>query len=87
MNNDNKKIKVNLCLGSSCFSRGSKNTLLLLEEYIKSHDLEGIVDITGNLCKNKCKEGPNLSINGQLYGHMEPAAAIDILKHHIKQIG
>ena len=46
MNADNKKLKVNICLGSSCFSRGSKDTLLLLQEYIQSHDLEDTITLT-----------------------------------------
>jgi NADH:ubiquinone oxidoreductase subunit E len=86
MNDNDKKLKVNLCLGSSCFSRGSKNTLETLEEYIQCHGLQEQVELIGNLCQNKCKDGPNMSIDGKSYGHIDPASAIDILKHHVEKM-
>ena len=83
MSHDNK-IQVILCMGSSCFSRGSKDTLRLLEDYIQSHKLESVVQLKGTLCKNSCKNGPNLSINGISYDNVKPSTAIDILKHNMQ---
>ena len=77
------KINVNICLGSSCFSRRSKNTLESLQDYIDKNSLNDIVELKGSLCKNDCKNGPNITINGRNFGKIDPASAIDILKSHL----
>lgn len=73
------KIKVTICMGSSCFSRGNNIIAETLERYLKSNNLENRVEMSGCLCENKCKEGPNIKINGELYSNVSPEAMIDLL--------
>ena len=52
------KIKVCICLGSSCFSQGSNESLKALQEFIADNDYYSRIDIIGSLCEGNCKEGP-----------------------------
>lgn len=73
------KIKITICLGSSCFSRGNDRNLEVIQEYLKSHDLKERVDFRGHLCQQKCNRGPNVTINGKTYEKVNETTIVDIL--------
>lgn len=83
MKNKIANINVEICMGSSCFARANDNTLKAITDFIEKNNLQTYVNLKGNLCQGKCRVGPNLKINEQLYNHCDPAAAIDLLKHHL----
>lgn len=56
-----------ICLGSSCFSRGNRDTLKTIENYIKEHNLKDSVDFRGKLCSGNCGSGPILFIDRKMY--------------------
>ncbi len=59
-----------ICLGSSCFSRGNKNILKLVQRYINQHGLTDKVHFKGDHCFGCCSEGPNLMIGGKIYNNV-----------------
>ena len=63
----NHRIEIIICLGSSCFSRGNKNLLKIIQRFIIQHGLSEKVHFKGDHCFNKCSEGPNIMIGGRLY--------------------
>lgn len=73
------KVEMNICLGSSCFSRGSGRVLEVLNNYIKENKLDDRVDFRGSLCSGNCKNGPILKIAGKLYDHVSEESVIHIL--------
>lgn len=58
------RIEMQICLGSSCFSRGNKEVVLFIREYIRTNHLEDRVIFRGGRCMGRCSNGPNLIING-----------------------
>jgi NADH:ubiquinone oxidoreductase subunit E len=58
------KIEMQICLGSSCFSRGNKDVVMFIKEYIRINHLEDRVIFKGARCMGRCSNGPNLIING-----------------------
>jgi len=73
-----KEIKI--CLGSSCFSRGNKKTLHLVQQYLKDHELERDVILKGNHCFSDCSSGPVLKIGTKVYEHVTQDNVLDILQ-------
>lgn len=67
-----EKIDIAICLGSSCFSRGNKEVLARINQYIKLHSLEDKVNFHGRHCVGICAEGPVLEINGVMHKHVTP---------------
>ncbi len=64
---NSKVTELTICLGSSCFARGNKGAVALIQEYLTEHQLESRVRFKGNHCFNKCNKGPVLQINGKLF--------------------
>jgi NADH:ubiquinone oxidoreductase subunit E len=58
------KIEMQICLGSSCFSRGNKDVVMFIREYLKNNHLDDRVVFRGSRCLGQCNNGPNLIING-----------------------
>ncbi len=55
-----------ICLGSSCFSRGNKDVVMFIREYLRKNHLDERVIFKGDRCMGHCSNGPNLIINGVL---------------------
>lgn len=58
------RIEMQICLGSSCFSRGNKDVVMFIREYLRENHLEDRVIFRGGRCMGRCNNGPNLTING-----------------------
>ena len=75
-----EKISINICMGSSCYSRGNKRVKEVVEEYIKVKGLEDKIDFRGDLCCGMCGEGPNVSVDGIIYHYVDEEVIWDILE-------
>ncbi|HOU01281.1 MAG TPA: (2Fe-2S) ferredoxin domain-containing protein [Bacteroidales bacterium] len=53
---------LHICLGSSCFSRGNKDLVAFIKEYLKKNHLEDKVVFKGARCMGNCSKGPNMKI-------------------------
>ena len=81
MNNQQRATKKELviCLGSACFSRGNKNSVQVIKDYIKEHQLEDKVYFHGNHCMNRCEEGPILKFEDKIYTEVNSERLIPVL--------
>jgi NADH:ubiquinone oxidoreductase subunit E len=59
-----QRIEMQICLGSSCFSRGNKDVVMFIREYLRKNHLDDKVIFKGARCMGLCSNGPNLNING-----------------------
>jgi NADH:ubiquinone oxidoreductase subunit E len=59
-----------ICLGSSCFARGNKNLLKIIQRYISQHGLADKVLFKGDHCFGECSIGPNIKIGGKTYNEV-----------------
>ncbi|MCX6327072.1 MAG: (2Fe-2S) ferredoxin domain-containing protein [Bacteroidia bacterium] len=59
-----QRIEMQICLGSSCFSRGNKDVVMFIREYLSKNHLDDKVIFKGARCMGHCSNGPNLNING-----------------------
>ncbi len=72
-----------ICMGSSCFSRGNKQLLGVIQQYLKSHGLYDAVTFRGSHCFGACENGPVLMINGNTHTRVSSADIIDILESYL----
>ena len=75
-----KKITVELCMGSSCFARGNSSSLSEIENFLEENGLESKVDLEGHLCLGKCNSGPHIRIDGVEYSAISPDCVIDLIR-------
>ena len=73
------KKEIVICLGSSCFSRGNKNTVHIIKNYIKEHQLEDKVFFHGNHCYDNCENGPILKVDNKEYQNITPENVLYLL--------
>jgi NADH:ubiquinone oxidoreductase subunit E len=59
-----QRIEMQICLGSSCFSRGNKDLVVFIKEYLRKNHLDDRIIFKGARCMGGCSKGPNLNING-----------------------
>ena len=75
---------ITVCMGSSCFTRGNKINLEIIQSYLGNHGLTGEIHLTGALCQKQCRRGPVITINNKDYCGVEPSDLPDLLSAIIK---
>ena len=75
-----QKHEIQICMGSSCFSRGNNGNLQVIQQFLRDHNLEESVKVVGNLCVGECSTGPNLRIDGRLYREVNREICLNLLK-------
>ncbi|MFZ4740429.1 MAG: (2Fe-2S) ferredoxin domain-containing protein [Bacteroidales bacterium] len=81
---DSKK-EIIICLGSSCFARGNKQTVKIIGDYIKKNNLENEVFFHGNHCFGKCDKGPFVKIDGIIHENINSENILIILDNVFKR--
>ena len=56
------KLVVSVCVGTSCYVRGSQNLLHGLIRHVEEQNLQNVVDIKATFCFERCNKGPNVAI-------------------------
>ena len=74
-----EKVKIALCMGSSCFTRGNNRLLKAIEDSIRENAWENRVILSGLRCENRCGRGPNVFIDGKLYQGLDVGTLLDLL--------
>ena len=82
----NYKKEITICLGSSCFARGNKSTLKVINNYLKEYKLEDKVFFHGSRCFGKCEHGPILKIDDKFYEQVNEKTVLDILDENLRDI-
>ena len=75
---DSKK-EIVICLGSSCFARGNKQTVKVIADYLKVNKIENEIFFHGNHCFGKCDKGPFAKIDNVIYESVDSDNIIKIL--------
>ena len=79
-----KRVQVCFCMGSSCFSRGNNRMVSAVKNQLARQGLADRVAIEGHLCEGLCKEGPNVTIEGEMKHHAEAAEVVEAIRRHPK---
>lgn len=78
---EKEKLRVELCMGSSCFARGNSMTLMAIEEFAEQNGVADRIELEGHLCLGKCNTGPHLRIGDKEYSGISDAdSVIDLLR-------
>jgi NADH:ubiquinone oxidoreductase subunit E len=81
-----QRVEMEICLGSSCFSRGNKDVVIFIKEYLKKNHLDDKVIFRGARCMGHCSNGPNLNINGLIIENVTMSKIENILDKEIARL-
>ncbi len=59
------RLEVDVCLGTSCFLRGSQELLQALANRVKQEELEDCIEVKASFCHEKCDRGPVVVVGGE----------------------
>lgn len=85
MSSKKQPVELAICMGSSCFSRGNKNNIKVIKAYIARHGVCDKVVLKGHLCEGLCKEGPNITIEGEVFHAVDGTTLPALLDQHLKK--
>jgi NADH:ubiquinone oxidoreductase subunit E len=81
-----RKYEMEICLGSSCFSRGNREVVHFIKEYLRKNHLDDRVIFRGARCLGNCSNGPNLIIDGKIINGVTPDLAEKILEEYLGEL-
>jgi NADH:ubiquinone oxidoreductase subunit E len=76
-----------ICLGSSCFSRGNRDVVQVIREFLKKNHLDDKVILKGARCMDRCSEGPWVMINGKTFARTNVQDIEKILEKELSVTG
>jgi NADH:ubiquinone oxidoreductase subunit E len=80
------KIKLILCMGSSCYARGNEDNLDLINRYLEDNNLSEYVDFRGQLCCGDCQHGPVLHIADEKIVDLDSSSITKILDESLMKL-
>ncbi len=69
-----------ICMGSSCFARGNREFIHIIEEYINTNTLEVEVNLRGCLCNNECGNGPVMKVDDVEHNQLTEEKVMNVLE-------
>jgi len=80
------KKEVVICLGSSCFARGNKQLVKIVNDYLRDRNLLNEVRFHGERCFGQCAVGPSLKLDGILKERLDEDSVIEVLDEFFETI-
>ncbi|NMC41744.1 MAG: (2Fe-2S) ferredoxin domain-containing protein [Bacteroidales bacterium] len=78
-----EKSEIEICLGSSCFSRGNKEIVKIVQDFIGKQNPGIRVTLRGTRCTGHCSNGPNIVINGKIIEGISVSDIEEILSREL----
>lgn len=74
-------LRIEICVGSSCHLKGAHQVVTAFQQEIEQRGLEDSSDLqlVGSFCQGHCTDGVVVKVNDQLFRHVTPKQAADIL--------
>lgn len=68
-------VTVVVCVGSSCYVRGSEKLAETFERLIRERGLNGRVELTGAFCMERCSMGVSVRVGDKVFESLDAAEA------------
>lgn len=75
-------MKVNICIGSSCHIKGSRQIVEQFRDLIEKNNIGDKIELAGNFCMGKCQQGVCVSVDDKLHS-VTPESAKDFFEKNI----
>lgn len=76
-------LEVSVCIGSSCYVKGSYNVIQAFQQLIEEHDLHDKINLKAAFCMKECQiNGVSVNVNGEAY-NVSPEKARAFFKDKI----
>lgn len=76
-------ITIVICVGSSCFQRGSNEVIEAFKQLIAEHGLTGKVVLKGSFCMEHCTSGVTVKIEEEVFTEVYKENVPALFAEHI----
>ena len=80
-----EKVKVDVCVGTNCFLKGSQAILRDLLQDVEKRGLQERVEVSASFCFEKCEHGPTVRVDGQAIHHCTSKKACAALEEKLNE--
>lgn len=84
--NSEDSIDINVCVGTSCYLKGSQDLLHKMINYIDSRGLNNYVNVKATFCFENCDCGPTISIDGTKIHNCTLSKAVMALENKLTEV-
>ena len=78
---------VQICVGSACHLKGSRDIVEMMQTAVAEHRLEDEVVLTGSFCIGKCnRDGVTVQVNDDVYVGITRDSFKEFFKEHILNV-
>ena len=77
---------IEICVGSSCFVKGSNELVVLLKKFLEEKKLEDKVQLKGAFCMGQCAKGLGVRVDGKLLEGVTLANAIELISMELADL-
>lgn len=74
---------IQVCVGSSCFLRGSKNVITEIESLIEHYQLDDIVTLKGIFCLEHCSGGATVMIGEKIFTKVTGENIVELFESEV----
>ena len=76
-------IVVTVCVGSSCHVKGAREVLSRFEDFLTAEGLKEKVELRGSFCMDRCGEGINWEVDGEIVNSVDVEEAVETLRSRV----
>ena len=72
-----------VCVGSSCYVRGSEGLAETFDSLVKQRGLDARVEVTGAFCMDQCSMGVSVGVGDKVYHCVDPQNALSFFEREV----
>lgn len=76
-------LSIVVCVGSSCYVRGSEGLAETFDGLVKQCGLDAKVEVTGAFCMDQCSMGVSVRVGDKVYRCVDPQDALSFFQHEV----
>jgi NADH-quinone oxidoreductase subunit G len=80
------KLNVSVCVGTSCFIRGSQALLKQIVEHVEEQNLVHVVQVEATFCTENCDRGPTVCIGDQVLLKAKLADVVKVIDAGLQSV-
>jgi NADH:ubiquinone oxidoreductase subunit E len=76
-------LTITVCVGSSCYVRGSEGLAETFDGLIRARGLSARVELTGAFCMDQCSMGVSVRVGDKVHPCVDPSQALAFFEHEV----
>lgn len=76
-------LTITVCVGSSCYVRGSERLAEAFDALIRQQGLDARVEVTGAFCMDQCSMGVSVRVGDKAFRCVDPQNALSFFEHEV----